>query len=435
MGRFGTTLAHAWNLFRSQDQDLGFSKSSGGVASSHRQDRAMYRPGNERVIIASIYTRIAVDCAAIDLRHVRLDEDERYVETIYSGLQECLSTEANLDQTGRSMIQDAVYSMCDIGDIAIVPVETDLSPNKTGGFDIRNLRVGRVVGWDASHVRIDLYNEWTGQHQQITMDKRQVALVENPLGTVMNEPNSILQRILRKLAELDAVETQAASGKMDLIIQFPYTVMSDKKRETASQRVKDIEFQLSGSKYGVAWADANEKITQLNRPVENNMLKTIEYLMNMLYGQLGITAAVMDGTADELTMLNYYNRTIEPILGALAGEMKRKFLTKTARTQRQSIEYYRDPFKLVTMKDLAEIGDKFTRNEIASSNDMRQAIGWKPSKDPKANELRNSNMPDPNVVPGEVVSVEDEDDGLLSSLEQTMTELESIVGAGSDAGG
>lgn len=425
MGRLGSTLVHAWNVFRDRSDQDGLSKYSQGVSSSHRQDRVNYRPGNERIIIASIYNRIAVDCSMVDLRHVRLDDDERYLETIYSGLQYCLSTSANIDQDGRALIQDAVYTMCEHGDMTFVPIETDLNPNVTGGYDIRDLRVGRVADYLPRDVRVEVYNDRIGTRQQVVLPKETVAIVENPFYSVMNEPNSILQRLLRKLAELDEIETQAAAGKMDIIIQFPHTVRSDQKRDAAEQRRKDIEFQLSGSKYGVAWADATEKITQLNRPVENNMMKTIEHLWGVLYAQMGITREIMDGTADEATMLNYYNRTIAPILRAMANELKRKFLTKTAITQKQSIEFYRDPFMFVTMKDLAEIGDKFTRNEIASANDIRQVVGWKPSKDPKANELRNSNMPREDTETGADPGASDEG---LAAIERAVNEAFAEIG-------
>lgn len=431
MGKLGATLLHAWNIFSNQGTEGSYSRYSSGVASSHRQDRQSMRPGNERILVAAIYTRIAIDVASVDLRHVRLDEDERYLETIKSGLHECLNVEANIDQSGRAMLQDAVYTMLDHGDVALVPIKTDLNPNVTGGYDIRDMRVGRISDYLPEHVRVEVYNDRVGSRQQVVVPKRSVGIVENPLYAVMNEPNSNLQRIQRKLAEIDAVESQVASGKMDIIIQVPYSTRTDDQRIRAEQRRKDIEFQLKDSQYGIAYADSMEKIIQLNRPVENNLLKTFEYLMNMLYGQLGITASVMDGTADEATMLNYYNRTIEPILGAFAGEIKRKFLTKTARTQGQSIEYYRDAFKLVTMKDLAEIADKFIRNEVASGNDMRQAVGWRPRSDPKANELRNPNMPDPNpgLVPEEAVEDVDVEGGTdpLDDIDTTIAEMEKLL--------
>jgi len=348
---------------------------------------------NERTIIASIYNRIAIDVAGIDLRHVRVDSDERFVENMDSGLNDCLAVEANIDQSGRQLVQDAVLTMFNCGTAAIVPVETDADPTVSASYDIKQLRVGEVTEFFARYVRVSLYNEDKGYREEIPLPKSMVAIADNPLYTVMNEPNSTLQRLIRKLNLLDSIDEQSASGKLDIIIQLPYTLRHESKRQQAEQRREELEFQLRGSKYGVAYTDATEKVVQLNRPAENNLMKQIEFLTEMLYGELGITREVMNGTADEAAMINYYNRTVEPIISAIAGAMYRKFMTKTARTQGQRIMPFRDPFKLVPLSQLAEIADKFTRNEIASSNDIRQVIGWKPSSDPKANELRNSNMP------------------------------------------
>jgi hypothetical protein len=343
-------------------------------------------------MVTSIYNKIAVDVAAIPIKHVRLDENERYIETIKSDLNETLTTSANVDQTGRALIQDAVISMFDEGCVAIVPVETTLDPEITGAYDIQSLRVGKITEWFPAHVRVQLYDERDGQKKEITVPKKMVAVVENPLYAIMNEPNSTLKRLIRKLNLLDAIDEQSGSGKLDLIIQLPYVIKSEARKKQAEERKKDIEDQLAGSKYGIAYTDATEKITQLNRPAENNLLKQIEYLVGMLYAQLGLTESIFNGTADEAEMLNYFNRTIEPILAAITEEMKRKFLTKTARTQNQSINYFRDPFRLTPIASLTEAADKFTRNEILSSNEFRAIIGYKPSKDPAADELRNKNI-------------------------------------------
>lgn len=398
MARFGDKIKHAWNAFLSDDKeeperdfrDLGPSYSS-------RPDRNRFLWSNERSIISAIYTRISIDVASVRLRHVRLDEDERYVEDIPSGLQDCLRVEANIDQAARHFRQDIPMTLFDSGVACIVPVDTTLDPSMSGAFDVKTLRVGKIVQWYPKHVRVRLYRESTGNQEEITLEKKFVAIVENPLYAVMNEPNSTLQRLIRKLNMLDAVDEASSSGKLDLIIQLPYTIKSEARKLQAEQRRTDIEFQLKGSKYGIAYADGTEKITQLNRPAENNLMSQIEYLVEMLYSQLGLTAAIMNGTADEQAMINYYNRTIEPILGAISEAMHRTFLTKTARSQGQAIVYFRDPFKLIPISVLAEVTDKFTRNEVASANDIRTSIGWKPSKDPKADELRNSNMPAPSV--------------------------------------
>lgn len=389
----GSRFKNAWNAFLNRDPTLGFRDIGSGY--SYRPDRFRLTRGNERSIVTSVYNRIALDVAAIDIRHVKLDDEGRFCSVVDSTLNNCLSVEANLDQTGRAFIQDAVMSIMDEGCIAIVPVDTDDDPDDTTGYKILSMRVGRIRDWYPKHVRVELYNENTGRKQDIIVPKETVAIVENPLYAVINEPNSTMQRLIRKLNLLDAVDEQSSSGKLDLIIQLPYVIKSEARRKQAEQRRSDIEKQLSGSKYGIAYTDGTEKITQLNRSLENNLMKQIEYLTSMLYSQLGITQSILDGTADDKTMLNYYNRTIEPIIAAIVDEMKRKFLTKTARSQNKSIKFFRDPFKLVPVADLAEISDKFTRNEIATSNEMRQVIGWKPSNDPKADELRNSNLSHP----------------------------------------
>lgn len=389
----GSRFKNAWNAFLNRDPTLGFRDI--GTGYSYRPDRFRLTRGNERSIVTSVYNRIALDVAAIDIQHVKLDSEGRFCSVVDSGLNNCLSIEANIDQTGRAFIQDAVMSMMDEGCIAIVPVDTDDDPDDTTGYKILSMRVGRIKDWYPKHIRVELYNENTGRKQDIVVPKDTVAIVENPLYAVINEPNSTMQRLIRKLNLLDAVDEQSSSGKLDLIIQLPYVIKSDARRKQAEQRRKDIEKQLAGSKYGIAYTDGTEKITQLNRSLENNLMKQIEYLTSMLYSQLGITQSILDGTADDKTMLNYYNRTIEPIISAIVDEMKRKFLSKTARSQNKSIKFFRDPFKLVPVADLAEIADKFTRNEIATSNEMRQVIGWKPSDDPKADELRNSNLSHP----------------------------------------
>lgn len=394
----GSRLSHAWNAFT--DQEPRYRVGPGDMGSSYgiRPDRVRLRYANERSIISAIYTRIAIDVASIDIRHIRVDSEGRYIEDIRSGLNNCLSLEANIDQTGRAMVQDAIMTCLDKGVIALVPIDTSESPVDFNSYDVYTMRVGEIVQWFPRHVRVDLYNDQTGRREEITLPKSSVGIVENPLYSVMNEPNSTLQRLIRKLNLLDTVDEQSSSGKLDMIIQLPYVIKSEQRRQQAEQRRKDIEFQLKGSQYGIAYTDGTEKITQLNRPAENNLLKQVEYLTEMLYGQLGLTAEVMNGTADEKAMLNYINRTIEPILSALSDEIKRKFLTKTARTQGHSIQFFRDPFKLVPMSDLAEMVDKFTRNEVFTSNEMRQFMGQKPSKDPKADKLINSNMPQPFEV-------------------------------------
>lgn len=392
-----TRLKHAYNAFMKRDPPCTPSGSSYSV----NPDRPRLSRGNERSIITTIYNRIAIDVAAIDIKHCRLDENRRYIEDVQSGLNECLSIEANIDQTGSAFIQDIVLSMLDEGVVAIVPVDTSLNPNITSSYDILSMRVGKITEWWPKDVRVELYNDSTGLKQEIILPKRQVGIVENPFYAICNERNSTLQRLKRKLSLLDITDEQTASGKLDLIIQLPYVVKTEARREQADRRRKDLEEQLSGSKYGIAYADGTEKITQLNRSLENNLLKQIEYLTEEVYSQFGITKEVLNGTADEKTMLNYNNRTIEPIVSAITEELRRKFLTKTARTQGQSITYFRDPFKLVPVNDIAEIADKFTRNEIMTSNEIRQVIGMKPSNDPKADQLVNSNIsqPDENQQP------------------------------------
>ena len=387
-------LKHAWNAFVN-NRDPTASYRDIGPGYSYRPDRPRLTRGNERSIITSVYNRIALDVAAIDIRHVKLDEDDRFSEIIDSGLNNCLALDANIDQTGRAFIQDAVMSMLDEGCVALVPIETTFNPQQTGSFDINTIRTGKVLDWYPKHVRVSIYNERSGKREEIVLPKDTIAIIENPLYAVMNEPNSTMQRLIRKLNLLDAIDEQSGSGKLDLIIQLPYVVKTEARRQQAEARRKDIEMQLAGSKYGIAYTDGTEKVTQLNRSVDNNLMKQIEYLTSMLYSQLGITQAVLEGTADEKTMLNYYSRTIEPIIAAIVDEMKRKFLTKTARTRRQSIAFFRDPFKLVPVDNIAEIADKFTRNEIMTSNEIRQKIGMKPSKDPKADKLINSNLNQP----------------------------------------
>lgn len=391
----GSRLKHAWNAFFNRDP-TGFWRDV-GTGYSYRPDRPRLSRGNERSIVTSVYNRISLDAASIDILHVRLDENERFLEEIKSGLDNCLTLEANVDQTGRAFIQDVVLSLLDEGCVAIVPVDTTDDPNETGSYDIQTMRTGKILEWYPRYIKVRVYNDQTGMKEDILLPKSAVAIIENPLYAVINEPNSTMQRLIRKLNLLDAVDEQSSSGKMDLIIQLPYVVKTETRRQQAEQRRLDIERQLSGSKYGIAYTDGTERITQLNRPVENNLMKQIEYLTSMLYSQLGITQSILDGSADDKTMLNYYNRTIEPIIAAIVDEMKRKFLTKTARSQRQSIQFFRDPFRLVPVNEISEIADKFTRNEIMTSNEIRQIIGMKPSDDPEADELRNKNLSKPSV--------------------------------------
>jgi hypothetical protein len=392
---FGAYLKHAWNVFTNNkvDKDVTPYTEYYGPSYAYRPDRNRLRIPNERSIISSIYTRLSIDVASIAMRHIRTDDQNRYLDDMDSGLNNCLTVEANIDQAATALRIDIALTMFDKGSAAIVPVDTSVNPGDTaGGFDILTLRVGEITEWFPQHVRVRLYNEGIGQRQEITLHKSSVAIIENPLYSVMNEPNSTLQRLLYKLNLLDAVDEQSASGKLDLIIQLPYVIKSEARRQQAEQRRKDIEFQLKGSQYGIAYTDGTERITQLNRPAENNLMTQIEFLTQMLYGQLGLTNEVMNGTADEKTMLNYWNRTIEPVLTAITEGMSRKFLTKTARTQKQTVAFFRDPFRLIPIENIAKIADVFSRNEILSANEIRQVIGIRPSKDPKADKLINSNL-------------------------------------------
>ena len=392
MGLF-SRLQHGWNAFVNNRDPTNYRTFDVGY--SYRQDRPRFTRGNERSIVTSVYNRIALDVAAINIQHCKLDGNGRFISEIDSKLNRCLNLEANIDQTGRAFIQDVVVSMFDEGCVAIVPVDTNLDPNVTGSYDILSMRTGKILEWYPDKIKVRAYNENTGIKEDIIVPKSTTAIIENPLYAVINEPNSTMQRLIRKLNLLDAIDEQSGSGKLDLIIQLPYTIKSEARRKQAEDRRKDIEMQLASSKYGIAYTDSTEHITQLNRPVDNNLMKQIEYLTSMLYSQLGITQSILDGTADEKTMLNYYSRSIEPIVSAIVDEMKRKFLTKTSISQHQSISFFRDPFKLVPVNDIAEIADKFTRNEIMTSNEIRQIIGMKPSDDPKADKLLNSNINHP----------------------------------------
>ena len=407
---------NAWNAFTG-NRDPTVRYQDVGAGYSYRPDRPRLSRGNERSIVTSIYNRIAMDVAALDIKHCRLDEDGRFIEELDTSLNNCLSLEANLDQTGRAFMQDVVMSMLDEGCVCIIP--TDIKRSKSTGLlsDILTMRTGKIISWHPAHVRVRVYNELTGNKEDILMPKNRVCIIENPLYAVVNEPNSTMQRLIRKLNLLDFIDEQSGSGKLDLIIQLPYIIKTEARRQQAENRRKNIEAQLSGSKYGIAYTDGTERITQLNRPVENNLMKQIEYLTSMLYSQLGITQTVLDGTADEKTMLNYFNRTVEPIVAAIVDEMKRKFLSKTARSQLQSIMFFRDPFKLAPINDIAEIGDKFTRNKIMTSNEMRQKIGMKPSKDPSADKLENSNIRQPGETPkaAEQPNVENEEGGKIQN--------------------
>lgn len=387
-------LKHSWNAFMNRDPTTNYSGI--GYGSTYRPDRPKFTRGNERTIVTSIYNRIALDVAAININHCRIDENDRFVETINSSLNNCLHLEANIDQTGRSFIQDVVMSMLDEGCVAIVPVETTLDPTVTTSYDINSMRTGKILEWYPKHVKVRIYNERTGNREDVTLPKNSVAIIENPLFAVINEPNSTMQRLMRKLSLLDSVDERTSTGKLDMIIQLPYVIKSDARRKEADRRRAELENQLTNSVYGIGYIDGTERITQLNRPLDNNLMKQVEYLTNMLYSQLGITQSILDGTADEQTLLNYHSRTIEPIISAIVDEMKRKFLTKTARSQRQTITFFRDPFKLVPINNIAEIADKFTRNEIMTSNEIRQVVGMKPSDDPKADQLINSNLNQPD---------------------------------------
>lgn len=414
-------LKRSWNAFLNKDPTVDYRKE--GIVYGYRPDRVKLTRGNERSIVTSLYNRIALDVAAIDIRHCRLDDNNRYVEDCNSYLNDCFTVSANLDQTPRAFFQDVVMSLLDEGCVAIVPVDTTEDPALTDSYDVGSLRVGKITQWSPDKVKVELYNERKGRKEEVWFLKRTVAIIENPLYAVINEPNSTMHRLMRKLSLLDVTDEQTASGKLDLIIQLPYVIKTDGRRQQAEQRRKDIEMQLAGSKYGIAYTDGTEKITQLNRSVENNLMSQVEYLTNLLFSQIGMTQSILDGTADEKTMLNYYNRTIQPIVSAITEEMIRKFLSKTARTKKQSILAFRDPFKLVPVNDIAEIADKFTRNEIMTSNEIRQLIGMKPSKDPKADQLINSNL---NHTPEEMANDVPTSDG--AEIENEEAESNRITG-------
>lgn len=429
------TLKHAWNAFLNQpapDVIRGNALSNFGVGYATRPDRGVRNMSNERSLVSSIYTRLSIDVASIDMRHVRLDDNGRFFEEIDGGLNYCLTTEANIDQAASAFVQDIASTLFNEGVACIVPVDTTLDPSTSGSFEIKTLRVGSIVQWFPQKVRVSVYNEQTGRREELTLDKRFVAIIENPLYSVMNEPNSTLQRLIRKLNILDAIDEQSASGKLDIIIQLPYVVKTEARRAQAEQRRSDLEVQLKGSKYGIAYTDGTEKITQLNRPTENNLLVQVQYLTEMLYSQLGLTKDLIDGKATEEVMLNYYNRTVEPIVRAVVEGMRRSFLTKTARSQKQSILYFRDPFKLVPVAQLAEIADKLARNEILSSNEIRGLLGFKPSTEPKADQLINANMPVSmtgvgGIVEGEVVPEVLEIDPNDEALEALDSELDGLL--------
>lgn len=398
---FGERIKHAWNAFRNRDPTTYYGMNR-GASYAYRPDRARFSRGNERSIVTAIYNRIALDVASRDIRHCKIDEEGQYLETCKTGLNECLSIEANIDQTTQAFMQDIVISMFDEGSIAIVPVDTDRDATITGAFDVHTMRTGKILDWYPDAVKVRVYNDQTGNKEEIILPKKSVAIIENPLYSIINEPNSTMQRLIRKLNLLDSIDEQSGSGKLDLIIQLPYVIKTETKRQQAEERRKQIEMQLAGSKYGIAYTDGTERITQLNRPVENNLMKQIEYLTAMLYSQLGFHQSILDGTADEKTMLNYNNRTIKPIVDAIVSEMKRKFLTKTARTQGQTIMVFNDPFQMVTADAMAQISDTYTRNEIMSKNEVRVRLGLKPSSDPKADKLINSNISQPDAVTKEV---------------------------------
>ena len=424
-------LMHAWNAFTGTDPDRmsPHTEYYGPYAYGAQPGRVRLNISNERSIVTSIYTRMSVDVSRADIRHVRLDDQNRYKEDIESSLNECLTLEANQDQTTDYLIRDLVMTLCEKGVAAVVPVDTTLSPNETGGYDIKTLRVGEITQWYPRHVKISLFNEKKMDRQEIVLEKKFVAIIHNPLFAVMNEPSSTLQRLIAKLNLLDTLDSKTASGKLDLMIKLPYQIKSETRRAQVSRRKKEINEDLTNSQYGIAFIDSTENVTQLNRPAENQLLAQVEFLLTMLYGQLGITPEVMNGTADEAVMLNYNNRTIEPILTAIQLEMKRKFLTKTARSQKQSIMYFQNPFRYMPISDIAETADKFTRNEIMSSNEFRQVIGMKPSADPKADELRNSNMPQSELgtePPGE--GGDGDLDASLAALEASLDEMEALAG-------
>ena len=390
MSNFTERIKHAWNAFMNRDPT--YKDYINGYSSSIRPDRARFTRGNERSIVTAVYNRIAMDVAAVTIEHARLDDNGRFVSVIDSGLNACLNLEANIDQTGRAFIQDAVMTMFDEGCVALVPIDTSVDIRTSTTFDIMSMRVGHIIGWYPNSIKAKVYNENTGSKEELVLPKKSVAIIENPLYAIINEPNSTMQRLIKKLNLLDAVDEQSSAGKLDLIVQLPYVIKTEARREQAEKRRKDIEMQLAGSKYGIAYTDGTEKITQLNRSLENNLMSQIEYLTSMLYGQLGITSKILDSTADEKEMLNYHNRTLEPILSAFVDEMKRKFLTKTARSQKQSIVFFRDPFRLVPITEMASISDTMTRNEIMSTNEVRQSLGMKPVDSPQADELRNKNI-------------------------------------------
>ena len=415
-------LQHAWNAFFNRDPTSNYRTNE--ISYSYRPDRPRLSRGNERSIVTAIYNRIALDVASIDIKHCKLDENGRYVKDMKSGLNECLTVEANMDQTARAFIQDVVISMLDEGVVAVVPVDTTLNPKTTGSYDITSIRTGKILEWSATSVKIKVHNDRTGQKEDIILPKSMVGIIENPLYSVINEPNSTMQRLIRKLNLLDSIDEQSGAGKLDLIIQLPYIIKTDARRQQAEQRRKEIEMQLAGSKYGIAYTDGTERVTQLNRPVENNLMKQIEYLTSMLYSQLGFHQTILDGTADEKTMLNYTNRTIEPIASAIVDELKRKFLTKTARTQGQSIEFFRNPFRLVPINNIADIADKFTRNEILTSNEIRQIIGMKPSDDPKADQLVNSNIAQPV---DKMAYPEDVDQSVMDEVDESVNDTPKNV--------
>ena len=403
-------IKHGWNAFLNRDPTYIY-RDLGGPSYGYRPDRMRFTRGNERSIVTSVYNRIALDAASIDIMHVQLDKDDRFESVRDSALNECLTRNANIDQTGRAFIQDVVMSMLDEGCVAIIPVDTTINPNISNSYEINTVRTAKIIEWYPAHVKVNVYNDRTGRKEDLTLPKKTVAIIENPLYAVINEPNSTMQRLIRKLNLLDVIDEQSGSGKLDLIIQLPYVIKTEARREQAEKRRKDIEMQLAGSKYGIAYTDGTERITQLNRSVDNNLMKQIEYLTNMLYSQLGITQAILDGSADDKTMLNYYNRTIEPIVSSIVDEIQRKFLTKTAISQKQAIAYFRDPFRLVPVNEIAEIADKFTRNEIMTSNEIRQIVGMKPSKDPNADELRNKNLSQSNEMLKEKQSDNDDIEG------------------------
>lgn len=417
---FGTRLKHAWDIFRSREPTNTYQDTGPGY--SYRPDRPRLTRGNERTIITSIYNRIAVDVASININHCRIDENGRYAETIDSTLNQCLNIEANIDQTGRAFMQDVVMSMLDEGCVAIIPVDTSIDPSESASYNILSMRTGKILEWYPKHVRVQVYNDRVGKKEEITLPKTMVAIIENPLFAVMNEPNSTMQRLIRKLSLLDLVDEQSGAGKLDMIIQLPYVIKSEARKQQAEARRKDIEEQLANSKYGIAYADGTEKIVQLNRSLENNLLKQVEYLTNLLYSQIGFDQTVLDGTASEETMLRYQARIIEPIVSAIVDELKRKFLTKTARSQKQTIRFFIDPFKLVTISNIAGVADTFTRNEIMTSNEVRQIIGLKPSDDPKADKLVNSNMPQPENETQDKPSGQTGEDSTDNPVDETINQ-------------